>query len=65
MILWDHPNFLTLSSSAYKKRGALMEEVGLEIYLGKFSLVRLSWLASGVSLSNFCSFELCFVKTDF
>jgi hypothetical protein len=30
MIWWDHPNLLTLSSSAYKRRGALMEKVGLD-----------------------------------
>jgi hypothetical protein len=27
MIWWDHPNLLTLSSSYYKRRGALMEKV--------------------------------------
>jgi hypothetical protein len=27
MIFWDHPNLLTLSSSSYKRRGALMEKV--------------------------------------
>jgi hypothetical protein len=30
MIWWDHPNLLTLSFSAYKRRGALMEKVGLD-----------------------------------
>jgi hypothetical protein len=30
MIWWDHPNLLTLSSLAYKRRGALMEKVGLD-----------------------------------
>jgi hypothetical protein len=30
MIWWDHPNLLTLSSSTYKRRGALMEKVGLD-----------------------------------
>jgi hypothetical protein len=33
MIWWDHPNLLTLSSSTYKRRGALMEKVSfLEIF---------------------------------
>jgi hypothetical protein len=37
MIWWDHPNLLTLSSSSYKRRGALMEKVGLdEIIFGAF-----------------------------
>jgi hypothetical protein len=26
MISWDHPNLLTLSFSAYKRRGVLVEE---------------------------------------
>ena len=30
MIWWDLPNLLTLSSSAYKRRGALMEKVSLD-----------------------------------
>jgi hypothetical protein len=30
MIWWDHPNLLTLSSSTYKRRGSLMEKVGLD-----------------------------------
>jgi hypothetical protein len=30
IIWWDHPNLLTLSSLAYKRRGALMEKVGLD-----------------------------------
>jgi hypothetical protein len=37
MIWWDHPKLLTLSSSTYKRRGALMEKVGLDdISIGAF-----------------------------
>jgi hypothetical protein len=44
MIWWDHPNLLTLSSSAYKRRGALMEKVGLdEISFGAFG-ISLDWI---------------------
>jgi hypothetical protein len=38
-----------------------MDKVGLKIWLEIVSF-ELSWLAFGVSLSNFCSFEICFVK---
>jgi hypothetical protein len=41
MILWDHPNLLTLSSSAYKRRGALMEKFS-GFWLGIVSLVRVA-----------------------
>ena len=34
-----------------------MDKVSLE-------KIGLSWLAFGVSLSNFCSFGICFVKID-
>jgi hypothetical protein len=36
MIWWDYPNLLTLSSLAYKRRGSLMDKVGLDeiIFLG-------------------------------
>jgi hypothetical protein len=44
MIWWDHPNLLTLSSSTYKRRGALMEKVGLdEISFWDFGL---DWIES-------------------
>jgi hypothetical protein len=37
MIWWYHPNLLSLSSSSYKRRGALMEKVDLgEISFGAF-----------------------------
>jgi hypothetical protein len=41
MIWWDHPNLLILSSSAYKRRGALMEKVS-SFWLGIISLVRVA-----------------------
>jgi hypothetical protein len=41
MIWWDHPNLLTLSSSAYKRREALMEKgfMVMVLWLGIISLV--------------------------
>jgi hypothetical protein len=41
MIWWDHPNLLTLSSSAYKRRGALMGKgfMVMVLWLGIISLV--------------------------
>jgi hypothetical protein len=41
MIWWDHPNLLTLSSSAYKRRGALIEKVSC-FWLGIVSFVRVA-----------------------
>jgi len=41
MIWWDHPKILTLSSSSHKRRGALMEKVGLD---------EMSFVAFGISL---------------
>jgi hypothetical protein len=43
MILWDHPNLFTLSSSSYKRRRALMEKVSLALDW-KFDLRLLAWL---------------------
>jgi hypothetical protein len=43
MIWWDHPNLLTLSSSAYKRRGALMEKVGLD-EISFWSFWGLAWI---------------------
>jgi hypothetical protein len=44
MIWLDHPNLLTLSSSSYKRRGALMEKFGLdELYLLGLAWIGLSF----------------------
>jgi hypothetical protein len=45
MIWWDHPNLLTLSSSSYKRRGALMEKVNF----GAFG-ISLDWIRKLLSL---------------
>jgi hypothetical protein len=49
MIWWDHPNLLTLSSLAYKRRGALMDNVSLVELL---SFVAWIWLLS-ITLSTY------------
>jgi hypothetical protein len=56
MIYWDHPNLLTLYSSAYKRRGALMEKIELD--------EGLSCLVAWSFWSLYGDFAFCFVKID-